>query len=348
MKIIYFSRKLSALVLSIFLGCWASVSVSAQTKISSPRNMFGVETDVQAGRNAALEVERTSQVVNDSQIDSYINSVGQRLVAAIPSQFNHPEFRYSFKVVNSRDVNAFALPGGPMFVNRGLILAARNEGELAGVMAHEISHVALRHGTAQASKSYIAQGALGALGAILGGGVGAQVAQEVGGLGASTLFLKFSRDFETQADVLGSQIMTRAGYDPRDLANMFRTLQSQSGSRGPQFLSDHPNPTNRLERINQESSQLPVRSNATHNTEQFEVVKSRLRNMSGGSSGTVYGRNATSTSPTSSTSAKYRVESPSGRFNSYSSGNFSLSVPDNWRQLNDNGTITFAPNGAYG
>ncbi|MGH9916777.1 MAG: M48 family metalloprotease, partial [Pyrinomonadaceae bacterium] len=147
MKIIYFSRKLSALVLSIFLGCWASVLVSAQTKISSPRNMFGVETDIQAGRNAALEVERTSQVVNDSQIDSYINSVGQRLVAAIPSQFNHPEFRYSFKVVNSRDVNAFALPGGPMFVNRGLILAARNEGELAGVMAHEISHVALRHGT---------------------------------------------------------------------------------------------------------------------------------------------------------------------------------------------------------
>ncbi|MCA1850502.1 MAG: M48 family metalloprotease, partial [Acidobacteria bacterium] len=208
---------------------------------------------------------------------------GRRLAAAIPSEFQHPEFRYSFDVVNARDINAFALPGGPMFVNRGMIEAARSEGEMAGVMAHEISHVALRHATAQATETQKYQ--IGSvLGQILGAVVGGTAGQVIGagsqiGFGAGAL--KYSRKYETQADILGAQIMARAGYDPRDLANMFQTIERQGGGRsGPEWLSSHPNPGNRYQRINQEAALLRVSpSNAVQDTREFHNVQARLRSM---------------------------------------------------------------------
>jgi beta-barrel assembly-enhancing protease len=182
------------------------LAILAQTKIKAPRNFFGVETDVQAGQNAAMEAERQLPMLNDPMVNEYVFGVGRRLVQAIPPEFQIPQFRYSFKVVNAKDLNAFALPGGFTYINRGMIEACKSEGEMAGVMAHEISHVALRHGTAQASKAYMAQAGLGVLGAILGGGTGAAVAQQVSGLGLSVYFLKFSREYETQSDILGSHI----------------------------------------------------------------------------------------------------------------------------------------------
>src|ERR1700693_1857424 len=124
----------------------------AQTKISYHNNKFKPEDDVKLGRQAAAEAEKQFPLLRDSEVNAYVERVGQRLAAAIPPEFQHPEFRYYFKVINASDINAFALPGGPMFVNRGMIQAARNEGEIAGVMAHELSHVALRHATAQATK----------------------------------------------------------------------------------------------------------------------------------------------------------------------------------------------------
>src|SRR5574342_1294770 len=125
----------------------------AQTQIKYHSNRFSVQDDLKLGRQAAQEAESQFPLLRDETVRSYVESVGRRLVASIPSQFQHPEFQYYFKVVNARDINAFALPGGPMYVNRGMIEAARSEGEMAGVMAHEISHVALRHGTAQATKA---------------------------------------------------------------------------------------------------------------------------------------------------------------------------------------------------
>jgi predicted Zn-dependent protease len=208
-----------------------------QTQIVAPKNKYKPSDDVQAGRQAAQEVEQQMPILNDSSVESYVERVGQRLVAAIPQEFQHSEFRYSFKVVNARDINAFALPGGPMYVNRGMIEAARNEGEMAGVMAHEISHVALRHATAQATETQKAQigSVLGQIaGAIIGGGVG----QVIGGasqVGFGAWALKYSRKYESQADMLGSHIMANAGYDPRDLANMFRTIEQQGGSSGPEY-----------------------------------------------------------------------------------------------------------------
>ncbi len=193
---------------------------------------------------AAAEVRQQMPVMRDDEVTSYVEDVGRRLVTAIPAEFRRPEFRYSFDVINVREINAFALPGGPMFVNRGMIEAARTEGEVAGVMAHEISHVLLRHGTAQASKATkyeIGQVAGAILGSIIGGGWG-QVVSQGTQFGLGTSFMRFGREFEKQADLEGAQIMARAGYDPRDMANMFRTIEQQSGSRRTRVAERSPEP----------------------------------------------------------------------------------------------------------
>ena len=214
------------------------LSAIAQTQIKYHSNKYSIQDDVKLGREAAQEAEAQFPLLRDNEVQNYVARVGERLVSSIPSQFQHSEFDYFFKVVNARDINAFALPGGPMYVNRGMIEAARSEGEMAGVMAHEISHVALRHGTAQATKGQkygLLAGIAGIAGTIFGGpGVG-QLAQAP----FAVYFLKFSREYETEADILGAQIMASAGYDPRDLANMFRTIEQQGGGSGG-FLSSPP------------------------------------------------------------------------------------------------------------
>ena len=199
-------------------------------------------------------------LLRDQTVAAMSSDVGRRLVATIPSQFQHPEFDYYFKVVNARDINAFALPGGPMYVNRGMIEAARTEGEMAGVMAHEIAHVALAtwYGSGYKGQKYgVLAGIAGIAGTIFGGpGVG-QLAQAP----FAVYLLKFSREYETEADILGAQIMAQAGYDPRDLANMFRTIEQQGGGGGG-FLSDHPSPSDRYARINREAQMLRVNHRA--------------------------------------------------------------------------------------
>src|ERR671929_71903 len=168
-------------------------SALAQTQIKYHSNKYSAQDDVKLGRQAAQEAEGQFPLLRDETVRSYVEDVGRRLVAAIPAQFQHPEFQYYFKVVNARDINAFALPGGPMYVNRGMIEAAKTEGEMAGVMAHELSHVALRHGTAQATKGQKYQiGAIAGqvLGAIVGGTAGGILAQG-SNFGLSTYFLKF-------------------------------------------------------------------------------------------------------------------------------------------------------------
>src|SRR5689334_6522551 len=264
----YFQKSnawLAALIaLAIFM---MPIATLGQTQIKLHNNKFTPADDVRLGRQAAAEAEQQFPLLRDSQVQSYVESVGQRLVAAIPPEFQHPEFRYYFKVINASDINAFALPGGPMYVNRGMIQAAKTEGEMAGVMAHELSHVALRHGTAQATKAQkygLLAGILGIGGTILGGPGLGQLAQ--GSVGV--YFLKFSREYETEADLLGARIMANAGYDPRDLANMFRTIESQGGGGGG-FLSDHPSPSNRYARINQEAQLLRVNTAARTDDREF-------------------------------------------------------------------------------
>ena len=204
-------------------------AMMAQTRIKLHSNRYSPQEDVQVGRQVAQQVEQQMPILREPEVQGYVENVGRRLASAIPSEFQHPGFQYYFRVVNASDINAFALPGGPMYVNRGMIEAARKEGQMAGVMAHEIAHVALRHGTAQATKAQkysILAGIAGIAGSILGGPAVGQIGQAAVG----TYFLKFSREYETEADILGAQIMARAGYDPRDLAAMFQIIQSQGGS----------------------------------------------------------------------------------------------------------------------
>lgn len=232
----------------------ASLAV-AQTRITPAKNKYTPAQDVELGQQAAKEVERKLPLLRDDAIESFMDRIGRRLVQVTPPEMQHRDFRYSFKVVNVREINAFALPGGPMFVNRGMIQAAAVEGEVAGVMAHELSHVILRHGTAGATKQQpFAIGAIaGAIaGAIIGGNVGQVVAQGTQ-FGLGTYFLRYSREYEKQADLLGVQLMARAGYNPLDLVHMFQTIEKQGSGGGPQFMSDHPNPGNREAYIAQEA-----------------------------------------------------------------------------------------------
>jgi beta-barrel assembly-enhancing protease len=352
-------RRAQNLVMSMMALVLFATPVFAQTRISYHSNKYKVTDDVQVGRQAAAEVEQQLPIMNDEAVQYYVERVGQRLVNAIPQEFQHPEFRYYFKVVNARDINAFALPGGPMYINRGMIEAARTEGEMAGVMAHELSHVALRHGTAQATKAqkYSVLAGIGAIaGAIIGGAPGAIIGQ--GSQAAvGTYFLKFSREYETEADLLGAQIMARAGYDPRDLANMFRTIQQQGGSGGPEFLSSHPNPSNRYERINQEAAMLRV-ENPIRNSEEFASIQQRLRG--GGRAPTMAeiarsGRRYPTQGGTSGSNYPEgnlggRVSYPSSRYRTFNGGNlFQISYPDNWRELSESqSSVWFAPDGGYG
>jgi predicted Zn-dependent protease len=236
--------------------------VSAQTAITPPKNKYTAQQDVELGRKAAADAERQLPALHDEAVTSYVQGVGERLVAVIPPELQQEEFHYTFKVLDVKDINAFALPGGPMYVHRGTIEAARTEGELAGVMAHEMSHVALRHGTAQATKAEkVGFGQLAGViaGAVVGGSLGGAIAQGTQ-LGMSTAFLRFSREYEKQADLLGTHLMARAGYDPRDLARMFETIEGQGGTAPPQWLSDHPNPGHRVEYINEEADHLLIES----------------------------------------------------------------------------------------
>jgi len=333
-----------------------SVSVAgAQTKVTAPKNKYTPQQDVQLGREASAQVEQQLPLLRDDNINSYVADIGRRLVASIAAELQHPEFNYTFKVVNVKEINAFALPGGPMYVNRGMIEAAKSEGEVAGVVAHEISHVALRHGTAQATKATkyeIGTIAGAVIGAIVGGRAGNVIAQGTQ-FGLGTAFLRFSRAFEKDADILGSQIMARAGYDPRDMANMFKTIEQHGGSGGPQWMSDHPNPGDRYAYINKEAQSLLV-ENATHNTSAFQSVQARLRQMPAAPSTEEATRNAgrtTGGSPTGTTSGRVtgNVERPSSRYTAYTEGNlFRISVPSNWRELAGNNSVTFAPEGGYG
>lgn len=330
------------------------LSALAQTRIVYHSNKYKVTDDVKLGQQAAAEAEQQFPILRDQDISDYVSRVGNRLVSAIPGEFRHPEFQYYFKVVNARDINAFALPGGPTYVNRGMIEAARNEGEMAGVMAHELSHVALRHGTAQASKAQkygLLAGILGIGGQIIGGPAGA--AAQIAGQGVGVYFLKFSREYETEADVLGSQIMAHAGYDPRDLANMFRTIEQQGGGSSGGFLSSHPSPANRYARINQEAQYLRI-ENPIRNSQDFARVQARLRSMGRAPSMEEIARSG-QRYPSGERTGNYpnnpprgRVEYPSNRFRTYSNNLFQVNVPENWRELGGQSAVWLAPDGAYG
>jgi Zn-dependent protease with chaperone function len=343
-------RQASAVLAALIVS---ATVVATQTKVTAPKNKYTPADDVKLGREAAAEVEKQMPMLNDDRVDSYVERVGERLVQSIPAEFRHEQFRYTFDVVNLREINAFALPGGPMYAHRGMIEQAGSEGEMAGVLAHEISHVALRHGTAQASAAQpYAIGQIGSaiLGAIIGGRAG-EVVSGVGQFGFGAAFLRYSRDYEKQADILGAQIMARTGYDPREMASMFRTIEKEGGGRAPEWLSNHPNPGNRAEYITREAQSLRVQ-NPVRNSADFETVQSRLGQMPPAPTTEEAARGASTgaRAPAGSSSRpSARVAPPSTRFITYNEGDvFRIGVPSNWQELASENTVTFAPEGGHG
>jgi Zn-dependent protease with chaperone function len=322
----------------------------AQTRIAAPKNKYTVAEDVKLGREAAAQAKKELPMLNDDRVDDYVERIGRRLAEAVPPEFQHPEFTYTFDVVNQKDINAFALPGGPMFLNRGMIEAAKSEGEVAGVMAHEMSHVALRHGTAQASSGQGAQigGILGQIaGAIIGGTAGSIVSTG-SQITAGAFITKYSRGYESQADILGAQMLARAGYDPREMANMFKTLAEEGGSRGPEWLSSHPDPGNRYNAIVKEAAQLRVQGDA--NTGQFQEIQSRLAGMSPAYTAEQVAKGQARSNPsTIARRAPINVPPPSNSYRTSQPLNFMrLSLPSNWREVSGgNDGVTYAPEGGY-
>jgi len=237
------------------------------------KNAFTQQQEITEGQKVAAQVYRQMPVLPDSDpVSSYVRDLGAKLVAHAPGY----RWPYSFHVVASEDINAFALPGGSVFVNLGTVQAAETEAQLAGVMAHEISHVVMRHSTCnltkQQSKSlWYGLGSI-ASAVLLGNGTAGQLGQAAIGGVQSLDFLHMSRDDEKQADLLGVGILYDAGYDPRGLPQFFETIQAKYGAGGAQFLSDHPNPGNRTEYVNAEIATLPRRERPVVTTPQFQRV----------------------------------------------------------------------------
>jgi Zn-dependent protease with chaperone function len=260
--------------LVLFLAAAPAIAQSAGPQFPDPGKAPMSRDEQKAlGMQAASEVYKQMPVLPDSSPETkYIRHLGEKLVATIPAQYSWP---FEFHVVQQKEINAFALPGGQMFVNVGTITAAKNEAELAGVMAHEMSHVYMQHSAKQAGKAQttnmISQIAGIALGTAVGGTVG-QLGQMGIQMGAQGLMLKYSRGDESQADAVGAMILYKAGYNPQSLADFFKTLQTEGGQSPPQWLSDHPNPGNREEAIQKEIANWPA-VKYTGDTPEFAAIR---------------------------------------------------------------------------
>ena len=254
------------------------VEAIGNRSVGKGMNLYSLEREISLGKQLAQEVERSSKLIDDPIVTEYVNRVGQNLVrnsdARVP---------FTIKVIDSDEVNAFALPGGFFYVNSGLILRAQEESELAGVMAHEISHVCARHGTKNATKGELMQ--LATIPLILlgpGGWAGYGIYQGVN-LAIPVTYLKFSRDAEREADYLGIQYMYKTGYDPNSYVTFFERIQADEKRRPgtiPKVFSTHPPTPERIENTQKEIARiLPARQEYIVTTSEFDSVKSRLRNI---------------------------------------------------------------------
>ena len=307
-------------------------------------NMFSAQEELQAGQQSAAQVAQQLPVLPDSDpVTIYVRRLGQQLAAHAPGE----KWPYTFHVVNQKEINAFALPGGPVFVNVGTIQAADNEAQLAGVMAHEISHVVQRHGTRAASKQMAAQLPLAVLGGVMGQGALSQMAQMGLGFGLGSYFLKNSRKSESEADLLGTDIMYDSGFNPRAMADFFEKIQSQGGARGPQFFSDHPDPGNRAQAVGAEVATLPRKASYRPDSAEFRDVKQRVAGMKPLTAQQIAALRQNPAAMNSASGAQSGGGVPAvASLRNFSHRDFTISYPENWQLYGDqNSAITIAPQG---
>lgn len=299
-------------------------------------NVFSKEQDIQLGRQAAQEVAQQVDIVDNQRLQNYVDQVGNRLAR----QAGAEDYPYEFTLINDPSINAFALPGGPIFVNSGLLKAADNEAQFAGVLAHEIAHVALRHATSQASKANLLQFPAALAAAMIGqGSVAGQLGQVGLGFGLNALVMRYSRSAEEEADALGARIMSAAGYNPLAMARFFEKLDAEGGPRAPEFLSSHPNPGNRVEDVQAEIKTLP-QAQYGGGTGMFQEAQQLVAKLPAPEQRVQRARAAQTNSPPSAISP--------GTIQGYErldTARFSVAYPQGWNVYGDRNSdsITVAP-----
>ena len=315
---------------------FVSTSFAQRTQFKPGLNTFSPKEDIELGKRAAADAQKQLALCNAPRVDAYLTELGTRLAQKLPT--GGVQYPFEFHCVNDKAINAFALPGGYVFVNRGTIEAADNEAQLAAVLSHELSHVALRHGTNQATKAMAAQTGLGIFGAIFGDSTGGALLTTLGTFTAGGLLLRYSRAAESQADIVGTQVLYDSGYDPRAMAQFFEKLDAETkGKNPPEFLSDHPNPEHRVERVNDEIERLGgIPTNAKRDSAAFEATKREVLALP------VVKKPAPGVAGAAGAPAL-----PSGNFAEYQAISYNVKYPDNWKKYPDsNGAgVSFAPEG---
>ena len=339
-----------ALALAVFIQYG-----QARVELMPCKNNYSPQQQIQLGQQAAQQVYQQMPILPDSSpITKYIQALGKKLTAKAPGY----KWPYKFEVVNVAEINAFAIPGGSIFVNLGTIQAAANESQLAGVMAHEISHVVLQHSVCNAAKQQkvglIAGIGQIAAGVLLGGAAG-QLAQQGIGLGTGLGFLKMSRGAEKEADLMGVGILYDAGYDPRGMSQFFETLQKKYGEGGAQFLSDHPNPGNRTEYVKEEADSFVKRKNYVTDTREFNKIHKEVAGMQAYTAKEVASGAWKKESPNQTVSNGVN-QNPGGQasdvdlnttgdWKNFQGSGFSFSVPSNWQAYGDQNAAMMGPAG---
>jgi Zn-dependent protease with chaperone function len=335
-------RSVAAQCLAVLLAfCLAAPTfLDARVTPTHGFNLFSSQEEIQAGRQAAAQVPKQLPLLPDSSpITQYVQHLGRDLAAHAPGE----KWPYSFHVVNQKEINAFALPGGPVYVNLGTIQAADTEAQLAGVMAHEISHVVQRHGTRAASKQMAAQLPLAILGGVLGRGALSQAAQLGISFGAGSYFMKNSRQSEKEADLLGADIMYDTGFNPQAMAQFFEKIQAKGGSRAPEFFSDHPNPGNREEYVMAEVDTLPRKQQYRSDSDEFRQIKQQVAGMKPLTAQQI----AAGQKPSGPTSVPATDVSPAPNLRTFDHDVFQISYPENWQVFGDRtSAVTIAPQSA--
>jgi beta-barrel assembly-enhancing protease len=372
-----FSARMLALLLALVLTQPLAFMMQAQAEAAGVPQLpdpgktgMNREQQQQLGLQAMGEVYKQMPVLPDSSPETqYIQRLGKKLASVIPPDRTWP---YQFHVIPAADINAFALPGGPIFVNLGTIQAADNEAELAGVLAHEMSHVYMQHSAKQAPKSTVAQIIAGLAGAVLPQSGLGNLARMGIQFGAGTMLMKYSRADEAQADSTGAIIMYRAGYNPKAMADFFQKLEQKYGKGGPQMLSDHPNPGNRQQAIQQEVRNWPPKNYITNSADFPQVKQDAMKvkgysaqeiangaksgqweqqnrqnhvipaNLPASSSNQGSGAGGENTNATAE-NVSFKDVKPSGHLTRHEGQGFTIYYPDNWKVAGDSNTTIIGP-----
>ena len=357
-----------ALALALLIAAQQSSVAAIEPELPNPGSVGGIDKQqqIQVGMQAMAEVYQQMPVLPDSNpLSQYVQGLRKKLAQVIPQEYSWP---YQFHVIPQKEINAFALPGGPIFINVGTITAADNEAELVGVMAHEMSHVYMQHSAKQMAKGALAQGIAGVLGGILGsrGGTLGTLAQLGVNVGAGMVMLKYSRADEAQADAVGAIIMYKANCNPQAMADFFEKLAQQGGG-GPQFLSDHPNPGNRREAIAKEIQEWPPK-NYQNDSPTFASIKQQASSLktytaqeiANGAKQGIWARQNKESGATPPnlpaatggggaaggdvSNVTFEQVKASGNFKQLAHSAFAIAYPDNWQVFGDqNSSVTIAP-----